>query len=259
MKITISLAQMNIRLGQPEENFSCAAKMISEAYHRGSQMVILPELWTSGYDLTNRAQYSRLNVNVLAQIQDLAQEFKLWVGGSTIREEDGKYYNSFSLHSPEAAALIRYDKLHLFPLMDEHLWFAPGGHRQLAALPAVSAGLEICYDLRFPELARCYALEGAKLLLIPAEWPAARIVNWQILLRARAIENQVFVAACNCVGKSGAELFGGRSALIAPNGDVLAEASGSEEELLTAEIDLNLVDTVRTAIPVYQDRRPEVY
>jgi omega-amidase len=118
--------------------------------------------------------------------------------------------------------------------------------------------MTICYDLRFPELFRRYALAGARLILVPAEWPHPRRAHWQTLLRARAIENQCFVAACNRVGITGNSTFFGASAVIDPWGEALVEG-GETELILTATIDLSLVDTVRKRIPVFEDRRPELY
>jgi predicted amidohydrolase len=120
-------------------------------------------------------------------------------------------------------------------------------------------GLGICYDLRFTEMWRKYALGGARLFLLPAEWPARRAAHWQTLLRARAIENQVFVAACNRVGESKGETFAGKSAAIDPWGDAVVEAGAENEVLLTCEIDLAKVDDIRQRIPVFKDRRPELY
>jgi predicted amidohydrolase len=112
--------------------------------------------------------------------------------------------------------------------------------------------------LRFPEVARRYALQGARLWLLPAQWPLRRIRHWQALLRARAIENQMFVAAVNGVGQSGRETFGGLSAVIEPWGEPVAEA-GAGELLLTVEVDLSQADEARQRFPVLKDRRADVY
>ncbi|MCS7040082.1 MAG: carbon-nitrogen family hydrolase, partial [Caldilineales bacterium] len=120
-------------------------------------------------------------------------------------------------------------------------------------------GLAICYDLRFPELFRLYALAGAQLILIPSEWPHPRLAHWRTLLRARAIENQCFVAAVNRVGSDRANTFCGHSALIDPWGETVVEADDASVQLLTATVDFALVDDVRRRIPALADRRPECY
>jgi predicted amidohydrolase len=119
-------------------------------------------------------------------------------------------------------------------------------------------GLAICYDLRVPELFRRYALEGAKIVIIPAEWPIARIEHWRALLIARAIENQCYVIAANAAGQTGDTVFGGHSMIVDPWGKIIIEGS-DEPNLLTVDIELDRVDEVREAIPVFEDRRPETY
>jgi predicted amidohydrolase len=113
--------------------------------------------------------------------------------------------------------------------------------------------------LRFPELFRQYALSGAVGYFLTAEWPIRRINHWQILLRARAIENQAFMLAANCVGQSGKDQFGGSSAVISPWGEVLVEGDQSNEALLTTGIDTDQIEQARQFMPVFQDRRPELY
>jgi predicted amidohydrolase len=142
--------------------------------------------------------------------------------------------------------------------MDEEKYLTPGEEPVIVDLPWGRSGLAICYDLRFPELMRGYALGGVRLILIPAEWPHPRRAHWRTLLRARAIENQCFVVACNRVGTTGSTTFFGSSAVIDPWGETLVEA-GEVETLLTVTIDTDLVEAVRRKIPVFADRRPELY
>ena len=120
------------------------------------------------------------------------------------------------------------------------------------------AGGAICYDLRFPELFRRYALDGALFCLLPSEWPHPRLAHWRTLLRARAIENQMFVVACNRVVETGDNRFFGHSAVIDPWGETLVEGDESEV-LLFATLDTALVADVRQRIPVFADRRPAAY
>ncbi|HBI05283.1 MAG TPA: carbon-nitrogen hydrolase, partial [Paenibacillaceae bacterium] len=114
------------------------------------------------------------------------------------------------------------------------------------------------YDIRFPELARSYALDGAGILVNSAEWPHPRLNHWRTLMQARAIENQMYVVACNRVGISGKTEFCGHSMVIDPWGEILVEG-GEEEAILIAEIDLTLIEEVRGKIPVFADRRPDLY
>jgi omega-amidase len=259
MKTLISLAQINLKYGDPQANFECAAQLIDEAARRGSECVLFPELWTSGYDFEHALDHAKTNFSISADLSALAHNKHIWVGGTILEEQGGKLYNTFTLFAPDAMVAYKYQKIHLFRLMDEHRWFQPGNHLQSVDLPWGKAGMAICYDLRFPEMFRKYALGGARMILMPAEWPAVRIQHWKVLLRARAIENQMVVAAVNCVGIIGNETFGGSSAVINPWGEALVEGNDCDEELLTAEVDLDQVSGVREKIPVFSDRRPDIY
>ena len=127
-----------------------------------------------------------------------------------------------------------------------------------AAQSGDKCGLLICYDLRFPELFRTLALQGVELLLLPAQWPAARRYHWETLTAARAIENQLFLAACNSCGTAGETVFGGASRILGPRGELLA-AAGVGEEIVTAALDFSVLAEVRNSINVFHDRRPELY
>ena len=151
-----------------------------------------------------------------------------------------------------------YSKLHLFKLMDEHLYLAAGKEKGLFSLDDHKFAGLICYDIRFPEWVRAHALHGVEAMFIVAEWPIQRLEHWRALLIARAIENQCFVIACNRAGSDPNNKFAGHSMVIGPWGDVIAEG-GEGEEILLAEIDLDEVKEARGKIPIFADRRPELY
>ncbi len=259
MKLTLSLGQMDLRLGEPGRNFERAQAWTREAAGRGSEVVLFPELWSTAYDLEHWAQHAApLGQGMFARIASLAREQHVAIAGSLLEARDGKAFNTFVLYDAEGKLIGVYRKIHLVPMLDEPKWLAAGSELALADTPWGRTGLAICYDLRFPELFRKYALDGARLAFLPAEWPSKRAAHWRTLIRARAIENQMFVVACNRVGESKGEHFGGESALINPWGETVVEG-GAEEALLTAEIDLAVVDEVRARVPVFKDRRPDVY
>jgi predicted amidohydrolase len=143
--------------------------------------------------------------------------------------------------------------------MDEGKYLQSGDALGIFEMPWGKGALAICYDLRFPELFRRYALDGAGVVLLPSEWPTPRIEHWRTLIKARAIENQCFVLACNRVGADRANTFGGRSAAIDPWGKVLAEGNDTTPDLLVATLDLDLIEQARSFLPVFADRRPDVY
>ena len=259
MKLTITLVQMDIALGHVEENLARGEVRVAEAARRGSDLVVLPELWTTGYDLEHADRHAaRLDESPFTRVASWARRYGVWVTGSILERWQGGFANAAVVFSPAGDMAGIYRKVHLFRLMDEDRYLIAGDQAPLFDLPWGRTALAICYDLRFPELFRGYAAAGARLLLLPAEWPHPRVEHWRTLVRARAIENQMVVAACNRVGEGGDAHFCGHSAIVSPWGEVLAEA-GEQEILLTSEVTLVDVDRVRKHIPVFQDRRPEVY
>ncbi len=259
-KLTISLGQMQIKLARVEDNLLKAEGMISRAAECGSDMILLPELWSTGYDLENASDYAaELGAGMFAQLSDCARQRSIAVYGSLLEERGSQVMNCATYFDAAGCLQAVYRKIHLFRLFDEEKWLGEGEAPTLLEAPWGMAGLSICYDLRFPELFRSYAVgRGAKLMLICAEWPLARAEHWRTLLIARAIENQCFVAATNSCGDTGGTVFAGNSMVVDPWGKVIAEA-GEDECLLTAEIDLDDVDRVRRTIPVFEDRRPDAY
>jgi omega-amidase len=263
---TLSLAQMSIREGDPEANLATAREMAVMAVERGSDLLLLPELWGSGYDLSRSDRHATpLDEGLFAEMAAMAREHGMWVGGSLLGYPESaiagqqRPWNLFALYDPDGKRAAHYGKLHLFRLMHEEQWLAAGSSPTLVAGPWGEAGLAVCYDLRFPELFRHYALAGARLILLPSEWPHPRLEHWRTLLRARAIENQCFVAASNRAGADDrGTRFLGHSVVLDPWGEAVVEG-GEEPDLLTATIDLNQVDTVRAKIPVFEDRRVDLY
>jgi omega-amidase len=260
MQLTIGLAQMDVILGQPEENLATVARLAAEAAARGVQWLVLPELWSTGYDLERaEAHATATNAGIFAEVGRLAQQHDLYILGSCLaRLPGGGVGNTAVFHTPSGDSLGQYSKIHLFQLMDEHHYLTAGEELTLIEWPWGQAGLSICYDLRFPELFRAYALAGANLIVVPAEWPKPRLAHWRTLLRARAIENQLYIVACNRVGTSKETTFFGHSTIIDPWGETIIEG-GETADLFTATIDLDLVEQVRAKIPVFVDRRPLLY
>jgi len=260
MGLKISLGQMNISLGKPDENLAKARRMTSDAAKRGSDIIIFPELWSTGYDLENAALYSApTDRGIFAEMSALAKEYSIHILGSCLSLlSPDQFGNTAVFFDPSGVILGEYSKIHLFRLMNEHKYLTAGDHLTLVETKWGKIGLAICYDLRFPELFRAYALAGAKAVFLPAEWPYPRLTHWQTLLRARAIENQMYMIACNRIGKSGDTRFFGHSCIIDPWGEIILEAGG-DEELLTAEIEMDRVQQARSRIPVFEDRRPEAY
>lgn len=258
-KLTISLAQMQIALGDERKNVAQMEKWAVEAARRGSHMVVFPELWSSGYDLERSKELSHgLNAGTFNQFSAAATANKISMVGSMLEKRGLEVSNSAVFCAPNGRALGVYRKIHLFRLMDEDKWLQPGQSSLAMDLPWGNTALAICYDLRFPELFRKYAANGAKMIIVPAEWPMERLEHWRSLVIARAIENQCYMVTCNAADVTGETTFAGHSMIVDPWGRVVIEG-GDAPNLLTAEIELDMVDEVRKRIPVMDDRRPELY
>lgn len=259
-KLTVTLAQMNIAFGDLKKNTSTMEKWAAEAGRRGSHLTVFPELWSTGYDLENAKEHAQtLNAGLFAHLSKVATQAKTSIVGSILEKRGVEVANSASFFAPTGRMLGIYRKIHLFRLMQEDQWLQPGSAPLVVDLPWGPTGLAICYDLRFPELFREYVVdEHAKMIIVPAEWPIERIEHWRALLIARAIENQCYIVATNAAGQTGDTVFGGHSMIVDPWGKIVVEA-GEDPMLLTADIEMDLVDEVRERIPVFADRRTDIY
>jgi omega-amidase len=258
-KLRIALAQMQVHLGEPKRNVAQMVKWTEEASKRGAHIVVFPELWPSGYALEQAQELSQtLNQGLFAQVAGLAKQHQISITGSMLEKRGQEASNSAAFFASNGQMMGVYRKIHLFHLMSEDRYLQPGSSPLVMELPWGKTAMAICYDLRFPELFRRYGLEGAELVIIPAEWPMTRIDHWRNLLITRAIENQCYVVGVNTAGTSGETLFGGHSMIIDPWGKIVVEM-GEDPGLVTGEIELARVQQVREYMRVFDDRRPETY
>jgi predicted amidohydrolase len=248
---------------EPAANEAVARRLAAQAAAEGADLLLLPELWSSGYDLARAGQYAApLDRGAFAVMADLAQTHQIYVGGTALEANPaGRPFNTAVLYTPQGTLAATYHKVHLWGPLGELEYLTAGQTLPVFDLPWGRVALAVCYDLRFPELWRRYADGGASLVLIPAAWPSHRVEHWRLLLRARALENQYMVAGCNRAGggaDAGQDRFGGYSGLADPWGRVLAEA-GPEPELVSSTVDLDEVARARQLFPFLADRRPDVY
>lgn len=258
----ISMIQMDMRLGEPDYNFAHAEALIRKTVEtEHPDVVTLPETWNVGF-------FPKENLEQLADqdgartksvIGALAKELSVnIVAGSVANMRDGVLYNTAFIFDRNGEVVAEYDKTHLFTPSGEHNFFAWGGKVVDFELDGIHCGIVICYDVRFTELVRTLALRGIQLLFVVAQWPELRTYHWDTLNRARAIENQMFVACTNSCAMAGQTKNAGHSALIDPWGETVVAGQG-EEAILTAEADLSIVENIRSSINVYRDRRPQLY
>lgn len=259
-QLRLALLQMDIAFGEPDLNRAHAAELIAEAAANGADLVVLPEMWNTGYSLENIQEIADHDgQETIALMSELAKEYNLNIhAGSVASLVDGKVYNSTYVFNRAGEIVGRYSKIHLFRLMDEEKYLEAGNTVGLFELEGVQVGTMICYDLRFPELTRTMSLNGAQIVFLPAEWPHPRLNHWRHLQLARAIENQMFVVSTNRVGTAGETAFFGHSMVVDPWGEVLVEGEETEQ-ILYATVDLSVVPEIRSRIPIFEDRRPDLY
>ncbi len=240
----IDIAQFKSHLGEVDRNFEIAADFINSA--RNADVVVLPELWTTGYYPTPLENFAEKNGERTAEfISDLAKKNNLnIIGGSTIAEVDGKYYNRCLVANRAGEIVAFYDKTHLFSFADEQKVFSAGDKIVTVELDGLNCGLAICYDLRFPEFIRKITLQGTKILFVPSAWSLLRLVPRQILTKARAIENQIFVVFANSAG---------RSEIVNPLGVVIGEA-GINSQNMSLSVDLDSGKEFIQAMNLLKDR-----
>jgi predicted amidohydrolase len=264
-QLTIAIAQMNVVSRRPEENLTKAETLITEAVRQGSDLICFPEMWTSGFDWSYLAEKAGEHEAVCERIAELARRYRIWINGSLpLLTADGRVANTSILFTSKGERAGVYQKVHLFSLLHEDQHLAAGNALTVVDTPWGKIGLSICYDIRFPELFRSYALQGVRLVLSPAAFPHPRLDHWQVLTRARAIENQMFLVAVNRVGSEdfgpdGVLRYFGTSLIVDPWGIKVLDAGETEEGLLTACINLAEVDELRRRMRVLEDRRPELY
>jgi omega-amidase len=254
----VALLQFEIALGYVAANLRKVADMAHEAAGQKADLLMLPELWSTGYDLCNARAHANAFESTISSVSELAKQLKVSVAGSLLEPSAEGVRNCFVLINKHGQEVARYRKVHLFAPMGETEYLVAGSELKQAKIGGAQAGLAICYDLRFPEMFRAYAMGGAEVMLVSAEWPAVRVAHWTALLEARAIENQAYVAACNACGKTGDTEFGGRSCVWSPTGELLVDA-GEDEGVFCADIDASVASDLRNAVPLFGNRRPELY
>jgi predicted amidohydrolase len=221
-------------------------------------LAVLPELWHVGaFDLeAARAHAEPLDGPIMTRMRAAARAAGIWLhAGSFAELAQGNRYNTSVVIDPAGDVVATYRKQHLFGWEDgEPSVMTAGDSLVVLPTPLGATGLATCYDLRFPELFRRLVDSGTETFLLASGWPMPRIEHWSVLARARAIENQAWVVACNTAGTHGGVEMGGRSVVVDPRGAVVAEA-GVGEEILVADVDPAAAREWRRSFPVLADRR----
>jgi predicted amidohydrolase len=258
-----AIYQMGLIAGSPEENRRKVEAWIDKVMKdENPDVVLLPELWTTSFVLDQLEELADNEKEPTTSfLSGLAKKHEInIIGGSIANKVDGKIYNTSLVFNRLGELVHEYSKIHLVPMLDEPQYLT-GGMEQVRVfeLDGVRMGVIICYDLRFPELARKLALEGAEVLFIAAVWPIARKNHWTSLQVARAIENQMYVMSSNTIGTLNNVEYAGNSMIVDPWGDVLAQGSDDKEETLISTFNPKRVVDVRNEVPIFSSRVPELY
>lgn len=264
--VNFALLQMDVKYCDAEANFVKAKQMFEQAMQTNPRpdILVLPEDWSSGFsDKMFHEQENHVEPEdgpSVTLLQGLAKEYGVWVVAGSIGtlHRDGKMRNTTFLINREGCVVGDYSKMHLYSDMDEDCKLTHGDKMEVYETELGRFGMMICYDIRFCELARTYALKGADAVIVTSEFPFPRTNHWRTLLTARAIENQMFMVACNRVGPGPMGTYCGHSIILSPWGDVIAEG-GEEEEIVCGSVDFSLTKEIRDTIHVFRDRRPETY
>lgn len=259
-KMKIALVQMESALGEVEKNRRKAKRLVAAAMRERPDAVVLPELWDTGFFPSETARYAdEEGRETQAMLCALAKKHAVYIiGGSAATLHEGFVYNTSYIVDRLGRVVSSYQKAHLFSPSGEDKVFRAGGRLCTFSLEGVKAAVAICYDIRFCEFIRLLALQGVSLLFVVAAWPLARIDHWQALLKARAIENQMYVAGVNGAGRTGGLVWGGHSLLVDPWGETKA-AADEKEGVVYGTADISLVDEIRRKMDVFGDRRTDLY
>ncbi|MDR1359825.1 MAG: carbon-nitrogen family hydrolase [Deltaproteobacteria bacterium] len=258
--LKISALQFAVVPADRKANMATVARLAEKAMADAPDVLVLPEMWDIGFITRDVSALADPDGREAGEfLGALARKHQVnIVGGSIARKKEDKLWNTCYVLNRAGSCIAAYDKIHLFSHQGEDTRFQAGNVPVVFDLDGVRSGVVICYDLRFGELSRMAALAGARILFVPAAWPEIRLSLWQLLLRARAVENQLFVAGVNICGRLGSLKYPGSSLIAGPSGEILAQAEDAEA-CLAADCDLAVLEDLRAAMPFFQDLRPDVY
>lgn len=263
--LNLHLIQWRVIPGDVEGNLDRAAELIGSASPGKGDLVLLPELFASGFYYSALGEMAEEYQAVVRWMGVIAARYEVGVAGSVAVQRPEGVANTMVLVDKVGEVLASYDKAHLFFVADENLHFTPG-KRMVVTLwerfevgDGLDVGLAICFDLRFPEVTRRLCDDGARIVLVSAQWPRARVDHFRDFTRVRAMENQMYIASCNSCGDDGRGLvLGGGSTVVGPSGEVKG-VLGDEEGVLTVSIDLEEVERTRDSFPVLKVRRKDLF
>lgn len=250
----IAVYQMGITWENKNRNY-LKVKRLLEACKKKNDILLLPEMSFTGFSM-NTDITKESNLETLGRMTEYARQFQIAIGFGWVKDCGEKSENHYTIIDKAGETVSDYVKIHPFSFSGENQKFQAGNCISSFKFMDTRFASFICYDLRFPEIFQI-ASKSAHVILVPANWPQKRRNHWRCLLQARAIENQVYIIAINCVGEIGGLIYSGDSCVINPDGEILLEIS-NREGVLEYEL-LDDVDDFRNSFQLKKDRRVELY
>jgi len=261
--MNIAAAQISCVLGDFEANLKKIRDFVALAKKSGAELIVFPEMVDTGYSMPVIQKHGRAgNEGAAPELQKIAKENSIAIVAGISDRESESIFNSQLVVNAQGEIISKYRKTHLVTAapLDERVCLSPGNEFISCEMEKFQVGLSICYDLRFPEMARTLVVErGANLIVNSSAWPVVRAEHLRILALARAVENQCYLIIANRVGTDDGVTFCGSSVIVDPSGAILAAASPDREELIQAEISEEVIVDVRNRVTVFAHRRVELY
>jgi omega-amidase len=254
----IALAQVTPVWEDPGATLRKVEPLIAKAAAEGALLVCFPEQFATGWDPGSVTNSQTPDGEIFHTLSDYAKHYNIAVLGSLRLQEDGKLFNACIAAGKDGTLLVDYRKVHLFSPLMEGASYHPGESIATFRIGNLTFGIAICYDLRFAPLFRVYASAGADCVLVPSAWPAPRMDAWELFIRTRAIENQMFVAGINTVGITPVDGYLGNSMVAGPTGNIIVRASDAEG-VFFADLDPDVIRKARMAMDVEGDRKTGLY
>ncbi|MGA2104328.1 nitrilase-related carbon-nitrogen hydrolase [Methanoregula sp.] len=242
----------------PGKTLERAEDIFDDATRSGAALISFPEQFATCWDPGSTKNIEDITGQTVTGLCRLAKKHSIAVVGSFRETCLPKPKNTAIAIGRYGEILARYAKIHLFTPGHEDHAFSPGTRLTTFTFAGVRFGLAICYDLRFPEIFRLYRRESVDAVIVPAAWPESRLHHWELFIRSRAAENQMYIVGVNTTGTNPVDRYAGMSMTADPYGTIIAKA-GKENELLYYEIDPRVVETARRDFPVENDHKDDLY
>src|SRR5437773_966406 len=261
--MNVAAAQISCALGDFDANLRKIRDFAARAKKSGAELIVFPEMIDTGYSMPVIQKHAReWKYGAVVDLQKVAKENSIAIVAGISDRDGDSIFNAQVFIDANGEVRAKYRKTHLVTAapLDERVCLSPGNKFVSCKIGKFNVGLSICYDLRFPEMARTLVVDrGANVIVNSSAWPVVRVEHLRILALARAVENQSYFIIANRVGTDDGVTFCGSSLIVDPSGAILAAASPDREELIEAEISEQVIADVRNQVTVFAHRRPELY